>query len=500
VSYANVARFLWDNVGPRPDVDALVTARVRFTHRELERAVDRWAQALCKAGIGRGDRVPIVALVDHRYVLAMLALAKLGAVAVPINTRWAVPEVSYALDLLEPKSLVADEALMDLAVEADRGAAIPVEVIALDDLESAADRVDEPPLPYADVSLEDPLRILFTSGTTSRPKGVVMTHGNSAWNHYATAVDLGVGADDRVLVCYPMFHIAGLESAGVFSTLAVGGTVVLAERPVAVEVAELVRDELVTGAVLLPPLYSDLLGDTSYHPHLESLRWVITGAVSPGSMDSFRARLPGRRLIEVFAMTEATGPATVLDEARMVEKAGRTGRAVTHVDVRVVGADGQPVPTGEPGVIELRGPKISLRYWGVEEDRPDGWFSTGDIGDLDDDGYLSYRGREKEMIKSGGENIAMAEVERVILQHSTVFAACIVRIPDARWGEAAKAFVQPTEGSVVDIAALRRFAGSTSPASRYLAPGRWSKTCRSTTPARCSDANSKPQRMPAQAL
>ena len=94
---------------------------------------------------------------------------------------------------------------------------------------------------------------------------------------------------------------------------------------------------------------------------------------------------------------------------------------------------------------------------GVEEDRPDGWFSTGDIGDLDDDGYLSYRGREKEMIKSGGENIAMAEVERVILQHSTVFAACIVRIPDARWGEAAKAFVQPTKGSVVDIAALEAF-------------------------------------------
>jgi acyl-coenzyme A synthetase/AMP-(fatty) acid ligase len=104
----------------------LVTGRARFTHRELERAVDRWAQALCKVGIGRGDRVPIVALVDHRNVLAMLALAKLGAVAVPINTRWTVPEVSYALGLLEPKSLVADEALMDLAVEAARGAANPV--------------------------------------------------------------------------------------------------------------------------------------------------------------------------------------------------------------------------------------------------------------------------------------------------------------------------------------------------------------------------------------
>jgi non-ribosomal peptide synthetase component E (peptide arylation enzyme) len=103
------------------------------------------------------------------------------------------------------------------------------------------------------------------------------------------------------------FHIAGLESAGVFSTLAVGGTVVLAERPAAVEVAELVRDELVTGAVLLPPLYSDLLEDTSYHAHVESLRWVITGAVSPGSMDTFRARLPGRRLIAVFAMTERLG-------------------------------------------------------------------------------------------------------------------------------------------------------------------------------------------------
>jgi fatty-acyl-CoA synthase len=389
----------------------------------------------------------------------MFALAKLGAVAVPMNVRWAAPEVTHALDLVEPVLLLADAECRDLANAGARGAARLKPVIDLAGVEDAADRISRPPLPYSDVGLDDPLRILFTSGTTSRPKGVVTTHGNSAWNHVATALDLGVRPEDRVLVCYPMFHIAGLESAGVVSSLAVGATVVLGARPVAADVAALIRDERVTGAVLLPPLYSELLHDPAYADHLGTLRWVITGAVSPGSMAAFRSTLPGRRLIEVFAMTEATGPVTVLDESRMVDKAGRTGRAVSHVDVRVVGEDGVPVAAGESGLIELRGPKISARYWGVEEERPGGWFATGDVGDLDEDGYLAYRGREKEMIKSGGENIAMAEVERVVMQFPGVFATCVVRVPDERWGEVPKAFVLPAGDARIDLTALESFCG-----------------------------------------
>jgi acyl-CoA synthetase (AMP-forming)/AMP-acid ligase II len=455
MSYANVARFLDANAGARPGVDALVTPECRFTHDELRSAVNRWARLLDEQGVGQGDRVIIAADADHRVVLLMLALAKVGAIAVPCNVRWAAPEVTYAIELCEPALLVADEVHGWLLDNGAKEASFKSRSLSLDELDTATAELDDSDPGYAEVGLDDPLRILFTSGTTSRPKAVVTTHGNSAWNHRTVGVDLGVSASDRVAVCYPLFHVSGLEAPGVFGTLANGATVLLLPRARASEVAAFIGAERGTGAVLLPPLYSEVLDDDFYTDQLDSLRWVVTGAVTPTSMATFVRRFPGRRLIEVFAMTEATGAATVLDEARMLDKAGRTGRAVRHVEVRVVDEARAPVPVEVPGLIELRGPKISSRYWGEEDVRPDGWFATGDIGDLDADGYLSYRGRAKEMIKSGGENVALAEVERVVMQYPGVYAVCLVRIPHERWGEVSKAFVMPEIGATLAPDALR---------------------------------------------
>lgn len=456
MSYANVARFLTDNQG-RSSVEALVTPERRLTYGELAAAVDRWGHLLLDLGVKRGDRVVLAVRGDHRGILLMLALAKIGAVAVPANTRWAPPEVAYAVDLCRPALTVADDTFLDLAERALEVSEHSMPLRSAQELEEAADAVGDVALDYADVALDDPLRILFTSGTTSRPKGVVTTHGNSIWNHRVVGLDLGLVPDDRVLVCYPMFHVSGLEAPGVFGTLATGATCLLLPNAHADEVGGFIGEERASGAVLLPPLYSEILEDPARRPDLSSLRWVLTGALTPASAAHFATVLPGRRLIEVFAMTEATGAATVVDETRMPEKAGRTGRAVRNLDVRVVDELGVPVPTGSPGLIELRGPKISPRYWGLEDERRGGWFATGDIGDLDEDGYLSYRGRAKEMIKSGGENVAMAEVERVIVQHPDVFAVSLVRIPDERWGEGLKAFILPESGRSLDAAALSSF-------------------------------------------
>lgn len=471
MSYANVARFLTDNLGPRAHAEALVTPTRRYTHETLARSVDRWGHALLAAGVARGERVLIAAQADARYVLTMLALAKIGAVAVPVNTRWAAPEVTYAIDLCEPVLVVADGEYRHLADASIEGATHPPRLLAMDELDSAAEAASVAPLPYADVSFDDPLRILFTSGTTSRPKGVITTHGNSAWNHRVVGSDLGVSPADRLLVCYPMFHVSGLEAPGVFGALATGATCLLLPHARADEVSAFIHSEQATGVVLLPPLYAEVLHNPAYENDLDSLRWVLTGGVTPASMQAFMQRLPGRRLIEIFAMTETTGTVTVLDEAHMHDKAGRVGRAVRHVDVRVVDEQGRPVPAGTPGLLEVRGPKVSRGYWGVSDGPGDGWFATGDIGDLDDDGYLAYRGRAKEMIKSGGENIAMAEVERVINQHPDVFAVCIVRIPHERWGEAPKAYVMPEEGRDLDPDELMEFCRGQLAA--YKVPREW---------------------------
>lgn len=452
MSFANVSRFLHDHLGPRPDAEALVFGDRRYTFAELERAVDRAAHALKGLGAERGERVMLLARSSDHLVIAMLALAKLGAIAVPLNFRWAAPEIAYAIDQCEPALMVLDEANAELAQQAIAEAQTTPPTILIDgaddSLAARAAAVDAPPLPYADVSLDDTLRILYTSGTTSRPKGVMTTHGNSAWNHRAMAFDSDLYPGDRVLVMYPLFHVSGLECPGIFTTLSIGATVVLLDGGDAELTKRTLIEERITGCVLLPPLYGEVLHalDAADVP---DLRWILTGAVTPATTEEFVRKLPNSHIIEVYAMTETTGATTILDRHHMVEKAGRTGRAVRNVDIKIVDDDGNPVPVGTTGRILVRGPKVSPGYWRdpSPEPRPDGWFDTGDLGDLDEDGYLAFRGRAKEMIKTGGENVAMAEIERVLHMHPAVKAACIVKIPHERWGESPKAFILLEEGA-----------------------------------------------------
>lgn len=476
MSFANVSRFLLDHLGPRPDAEALVFGDRRYTFAELERAVDRTAHALTDLGAARGERVLLLARSSDQFVLAMLALAKLGAIAVPLNFRWAAAEIAYAIDQCEPVLMVLDEANAELGREAIAAAqATPATVLLEggdDALAARAAAVDAPPLPYADVELDEVHRILYTSGTTSRPKGVMTTHGNSAWNHRAMALDCDLRPGDRVLVMYPLFHVSGLECPGIFTTLAIGATVVLLDGGDAEITKRTLINERITGCVLLPPLYGEVLHSIEASD-VPDLRWILTGAVTPATVAEFVETLPSAQLIEVYAMTETTGATTMLDRHHMVEKAGRTGRAMRNVDIQIVDDDGNPVPIGTTGRIRVRGPKISPGYWRdpSPEPRPDGWFDTGDLGDLDEDGYLAFRGRAKEMIKTGGENVAMAEIERVLHMHPAVKAACIVKIPHERWGESPKAYILLEEGAEATAEELEQHCRAS--LAGYKVPREW---------------------------
>jgi acyl-CoA synthetase (AMP-forming)/AMP-acid ligase II len=287
------------------------------------------------------------------------------------------------------------------------------------------------------------------------------------------AVDCGLGPGDRSLVAYPFFHVSGLEAPGSFAALSAGVTCIVDDVADAATTLATLVEERITCQVMLPPLYDEVVTLVRESgTDLPHLRWLLTGGVTPALMDTFVATFPGKRLIEVFAMTEATGPLTLLDEAHMVEKAGRTGKAVLDVELRIVDEHSHPLPPDTMGVLQARSPKISVGYWGDgDPDRPDGWFDTGDLATLDADGYLAYRGRAKEMLKSGGENVAMAEIERVLTQHPAIKAACIVRLPDPRWGEVPKAYVLLREGMTASADELETFCRAS--LAGYKVPKVW---------------------------
>lgn len=460
MSAANVSRLLDDHLAARGHETALVFEDRRYRYADLERATARTARALLDLGIAPGDRVAVVAGNSDHYAIALLAISRIGAISVPMNIRWAPAEIAYALDDAGARLLLVDERFDATGRDALTKADGATELLALahgdDSLVARAGRVPEDvEVPRAEVGFDDPHRILYTSGTTSRPKGVVHSHGGCAWNHLAMAGTDLVRADDRILVAYPMFHVSGLECPGIFSTLAAGATVVLRDGADATTMLGLLRDERITGVVILQPLLDEVLDALEDGPPLDDLRWLITGGSTPALVDRVIRLLPAVRLAEVYAMTEATGAMTVLDEPKMIEKVGRTGRPVRYLDLRVVDDEGVPTPPHVPGHIEVRGPKIAHSYWNrvpTPEDgwRENGWFRTGDLGELDEDGYLAFRNRASEMLKTGGENVAMAEIERVLVDHPAVRAVCVVKVPHPRWGEAPKAYVLPEQGATVD--------------------------------------------------
>ncbi len=494
MSAANVSRLLDDHLAARGHETALVFEDRRYRYVDLERATVRTARALLDLGVEPGDRVAVLAGNSDHYAITLLAVSRIGAISVPMNIRWAPAEIAYALDDAGARILLVDERFEAAGREAVAQADTAVELLPLahgeNSLAARAARVPaDATVPRAEVGFDDPHRILYTSGTTSRPKGVVHTHGNCAWNHLAMAGTDLVRPEDRILVAYPMFHVSGLECPGIFSALAAGATVVLRDGADAATLLGLLRDERITGVVILQPLLDEVLDALEAGPPLEHLRWLITGGSTPALVDRVVRLLPAVRLAEVYAMTEATGAMTVLDEPRMIEKVGRTGRPVRYLDLRVVDDDGVPVPPNVAGHIEVRGPKMTPGYWSPVAASPadrtptptadrdaapapgrasparptredgwrDGWFRTGDLGELDEDGYLAFRSRAGEMLKTGGENVAMAEIERVVVDHPAVRAVCVVKVPHPRWQEAPKAYVLPEAGASVDAKQLEAY-------------------------------------------
>jgi fatty-acyl-CoA synthase len=405
------------------------------------------------------------------YLVATLAIARIGAVVVPLNVRLSPPELARQLTVTEARLLLADEEHAALAREAASEAAVPPPVVDFPSLDSRPDQR----IPDAEKGAGDPQRILFTSGSTGHPKGVVITHGNVQFGAYTMRTELDLASDDRILVAPPLFHTGGMDLPGL-SALVYGATLVVAERFRAPLMLDLMVRERITGMSTIPPVVTAMLDGSLPADAAASLRWIVTGGCPPSLLDQMQTAFPGVRIVNGYGMTETLAGMAFNGPATIRSRASTTGTAVRTMDVRVEREDGTPARAGEPGEVVATGLKLAAGYLGADGGvvpHPDGRIRTGDVASADADGFLTYVGRRKAMIKPGGENVALEEVERVVAEHPDVLEACAIGIPDPRWGEVPKAFVLTRGSSTPSDDELTAFCNER--LARYKVPKAWER-------------------------
>lgn len=454
---SNFAEHLRRQALRRADREALVDGANRWTYAQLDADVDRHAAALLDAGVHNGQLVGVLGRNTATYVLELLALARIGAVSVPLNWRLHANEQSYVIDQAGITCLLYDDDFADdaavLLARTGLRAAVANGDKTVGDAHQLGDLLqrqrDGVRVPDVRKNPDDVHRLLYTSGTTAHPKGVVHTCGNLAANHLAQVLELELTQNDRILISAPLFHVSGLEAPGL-AVFVAGATMVLTPTFKAGDIARIASGERVTGMVLAAQILFGILA-LDPKPDLEALRYLLFAGVAPNVRRQVKAALPHVRLVDTFGMTELCNGIVYMDAAHEESKIGALGAPFPGVSIGIVDENFREVPPNTEGELIVRGAKISPGYWNDDEanarTRRDGWFLTGDVCRIDDDGYLWFVDRRVDLIKSGGENVAGAEIERVISQHPDVAEVAVIGVPDPTWDEVPKAFVILKAGS-----------------------------------------------------
>jgi fatty-acyl-CoA synthase len=441
-----------------PDKPALVQAGRVTTYAELEHRSTRLALGLRRRGVSRGDRVAFLGLNCVELVETMFAVAKLGAVFLPVNTRLAPPELRHVLEDSGARLLIW-QAGFEPGVESADVAGLELDRVRIsDDGDSLAQlfgpegTIDEP------VGLEDLFMIQYTSGTSGRPKGVMLSHANIVWNVFNLMVDVDLASDEVALVTAPLFHTAALNQV-LFPTILKGGTALIEARFDPDRAIELIEREGVTLLFGVTSMYLALAATKRFaEADLSTLRSALSGG-APIPESLLRTWLDrGLMITQGYGLTESSPGATMLRAADGVRKLGSAGTACFFTDVRVVTPTGDPVDVGEPGEVLVSGPNVTSGYWqnpaATDDALSDGWLRTGDLAVVDEEGYLSIVDRLKDMYISGGENVYPAEVEQAIHTHPAIAEAAVIGVPDERWGEVGRAVVTLREGAELTEAEL----------------------------------------------
>lgn len=435
-----------------------------FTYLNLHERSLRLATQLRGSGLERGEAVAYLGPNHPAYLETLFAAGILGAVFVPLNTRLAPAELEYCLADSGSRILIHTP---DFTKQAEESSASleDLQLVAVDErYESAlstgpADPIDEP------AALADPCMIMYTSGTTGRPKGAVLSHGNLTWNSINVVVDTDLSHGEVTLVSAPLFHTGALNMT-CLPTLLKGGTVILEEAFDEARTFELIAARGVTMLFGVPTMYLRLANAPGFDKaDLSGVRNLMCGG-APVPEPLIRRYLErGLSFVQGYGMTESSPGALLLDAEHALSKAGTAGVPHFFTDVRLARPDGAVAAPGETGEIQVEGPNVMLGYWGrpVETRRTvtDGWLRSGDLAVADDDGYVRIVDRMKDLIISGGENISPAQVESVLYQHPAVSECAVIGVPDERWGEVGRAIVvlrEPASAEEALSAELLAFA------------------------------------------
>jgi len=441
-----------------PDKEAVVDGGRRLSYRQLNRRVNRLARALSAQGLAQGDRLALLSYNSLEYIEVIMASAKLGLVLVPLNWRLTAAELTFQLGDSGVKTLIFDPDLRDLAqgilerMSFERlmvlGAEPRLEARPYETL--LAEQNDEEPVMEQEITSEAPFIIMYTAGTTGKPKGAVLTQGNCLYNALSLQVDMEFTSSDRDLVALPMFHIGGI---GLFTLpmLYVGGTVVIQRSFEPNQALDLLHREGITLFFGVPAIFLFLIQSPEFDPEaFAGVRLVMSGGapLPPSLVDQYHTQ--GIILQQGYGMSEAAPSIATLAKPWALSKKGSVGRVVFHLEARVAGDDGNELPRGEVGELLLKGPNVMQGYWNRPEANEEafsrGWFHTGDLARMDDEGFLYMVDRKKDMFISGGENVYPAEVENAIFALEQVAEAAVIGLPDPKWGEVGCAVVVLKQG------------------------------------------------------
>ena len=472
-SAMNTSEFLMISAAIVPDRTAMVFEGKRTTFEELQSRVNRLASALVAIGVSAGDRVAVLQVNTDSVIETYFAAAKLDAVFVPLNFRARADEVAYMVNDSGPKALLAGERYIDMVESVSSQLESVERLIAMDEPRegwlSYADMIEETEeedlWPLSD---DDDLSVLmFTAGTTGFPKGVMLSHNSFSSYILSNVSPADPEVEESNILTVPLYHIAGMQA--MMSAIYGGRSLIIQRQFEAGEWMQLVENERADRAMVVPTMLKMLMDHQDFHNHdMSSLR-VITYGAAPMPVEVIRRAIvefPNAQFINAFGQTETAATITMLppedhvlkgspaEVERKLKRLASIGKPLADVEVRIVDENGADVTGGETGEIVARGDRLMKGYWGQESATAEtirgGWLFTGDLGYMDEDGYIFLAGRAKDFIKRGGEMISPEEVEQVLHSHPDIDEAAIIGVPDLDWGERVRALVVARPGRNVD--------------------------------------------------
>jgi fatty-acyl-CoA synthase len=464
----NLAAMILRQADLSHDRTAMVFEGESYDYAEFARRARTRAALFRQHGTCVGDRVGFLGFNQPAFLETMVAANALGAVFVPLNFRLTGEELAFIIGDAGIHTLVVEPELAPIIDSVKERLPCRAYFSSGEDSEgypSLASLAD-PMVPLSEtvpVGAHDTLLIMYTSGTTGLPKGAMLTHGNFVWNNFNASLAFGNTRDDVMMCTAPLFHIGGLNT-GVVSSLQLGNPIVMTRHFDPGVTLELIQKHRVTHMFGAPAMFLFM----SQHPEFEATDlssinfFMVGGAPVPEPLIHLYGSR-GVRFCQGYGLTETAPFSAFLGPDKALSKIGSAGLPPVLSDVRIVDADNRPVAANERGEICLRGPNIMKGYWNrpeatAEAIDSEGWFHSGDVGYLDEEGFLYICDRVKDMVISGGENVYPAEVESVLFAHESIAEVAVIGLPDEKWGEAVTAVVALHEGHTLTLEALREFA------------------------------------------